>query len=122
MNDSIRRLSPLALLVAVGLFALLPGCSRKHKVLSPETVGRVTWNNTIFGLMRDRSTQTATVGCMGCHNGGDPAIGDFTEYDIVVADSSLIVSRVGTGGNMRGYLLAGEPETIIAWIHDGAPH
>ena len=107
--------------LAVALFGA--GCSRDHTVLSPQVEGRVTWNNTIFGLMRDRSTASATVGCMGCHfENNTQGIPDFTEYAEVVADTSNIKVRIQPFGGMDGYLHPGEADVITAWIHDGAPN
>lgn len=120
----IARNRPVRVLLLIGalvLLALAAGCSRKNKVLNPASAGQVGWNNTVFTLMRDRSTQTTTVGCMGCHNSGATNITDFTEYQNVVADSNNIQFKIGNGGNMRGYLNAGEPEIILDWIARGAP-
>jgi hypothetical protein len=112
-----------ALLLAGALFALAfsAGCSRKDKITNPAASGQIGWNNTIFSLMRDRSTASTTVGCMGCHNGSAIGITDFTEYQNVAADSNNIQFKLSPGQNMRPYLNAGEPEIILDWIARGAP-
>ncbi len=115
---------PFRLLLLAGallFIAFVTGCSRKDYAVNPAIAGQVGWNNTIFGLMRDRSEGTTTYGCMGCHNSSSAPRVDLTDYSIVVADTNLIQSKIGVGGTMRGYLKPGEPEIILDWIARGAP-
>ena len=116
-----RPLRIVLLLAVVVALAFATGCSRKDKVTDARLSGEVGWNNTIFGLMRDRTTLTATVGCMSCHNGSATTFVDYTEWQNVVSDSNNIQARILSGGNMRRYLLTGEPEVILDWIANGAP-
>jgi hypothetical protein len=112
----------LLLFAAFLLFAFASGCSRKSKILNPAQSGQVGWNNTIFGLMRDRSSGTTTLGCMGCHNPGAGNITDFTDYFNVAADTNNIQVKLGASGNMKVYLKdQTEVQTILDWISNGCP-
>lgn len=111
----------LLLAGALLLLALASGCSRKDYVVNPGTAGQIGWNNTIFGLLRDRTQGSTIYGCMSCHNSNTAPRVDLSDYATVVADSDLVQSKIGVGGNMRGYLKAGEPEIVLDWIARGAP-
>jgi PKD repeat protein len=85
---------------------------------------RVTYVNTIQALFANRGKQTNgnQLGCVFCHApGGQRSTSPLTTYTQVKAYLSQIKSLLSTGGSMRQYLLAGEPDLVIAWINNGAP-
>jgi len=118
MNRSLRPLGPALVLLAVAALAVFAaGCSRKDKSTNP--VGD-DLPAEILNLMRDRTTGSIDVGCMGCHNPTSSPRVDLTTYSSVYANRSLVRSKIN-GGTMTGYLLPGEPQVIINWIDAGAP-
>ena len=114
----VRRLA--AALVLIALAGVLAACSRKSNILTPVVSPPFTWRNGIQHLMADRSEGTAPTGCTSCHHTGT-GIPDWSDYATVVGDSGQVVNRL-TAGTMRSFLKPGEPETVIQWIHDGAPY
>lgn len=83
---------------------------------------RVTWANTVAALMADRPG-ISTTGCTSCHFAGNSTGRiPFDNYNDVSTWQTTIRARIASGtGNMRQYLLAGEPEAITAWINNGTP-
>ncbi len=109
-----------SLAIAAAAFAVA-SCGRTTRSFTPAVTGPVTWTNTVSHLLADRSEGTAPTGCTSCHHAGT-GIPDWSNYNTVVADSSIIRSRLSTPGDtMRGFLKPGEPEIVIAWIDAGAP-
>lgn len=118
MNRPLHPIRVALLLAAAGtLIALASGCSRKDRSTNP--VGD-DLPAQILNLMRDRTSGSTDLGCMGCHNPTAPGRVDLTTYSSVYANRSLVRSKIN-GGSMTGYLLSGEPQVIISWIDAGAP-
>lgn len=116
-----RPLHPIRVAVlfaaAIALVAFATGCSRKDKSTNP--VGD-DLPAEILNLMRDRTSGSADLGCMGCHNPSSSPRVDLTTYSSVYAVRASVRAKIN-GGTMTGYLQAGEPQVIINWIDAGAP-
>jgi hypothetical protein len=109
------RVAPLlALLLPL---ALATGCGREDKSTNP--VGD-DLPAEILNLMRDRTSGSTDLGCMGCHNPSTAGRVDLTTYSSVYAVRATVRSKIN-GGTMTGYLLPGEHQVITAWIDAGAP-
>lgn len=120
MPKTLLRRSAGTLLVTLSIALAAASCGREDKILNAPVTGPVTYDNTVKHLIADRSEGTQPTGCTSCHHAGT-TIPDWTDYGTVYANRANIRAYINTGGAMRQFLKAGEPEVIIAWIDAGAP-
>jgi hypothetical protein len=115
------RAAAAVLLIAV-IASALASCGRASKSLTPDITGQpTTWTNTISHIFADRSEGTSPTGCSSCHHAGT-GIPDWTSYDLVVTDTTNIVTRLSNPTDtMRSFLKPGEADVVIAWVHAGVP-
>ncbi len=121
-----RRVAAALLVLSVAIS--LASCSRKDNLVQPVFDANslptpVTWKNTIYHLISDRSLGETPTGCTSCHHAGT-TLPDWSKYSVVQAYNLSYPGSMPyyiTSGGMAQFLNTGEAGIIIDWINAGMP-
>lgn len=122
-----RRVAALVLVLSVAVS--LASCGRKDNLVEPlfdvnALPTPVTWTNTIFHLIADRSEGETPTGCTSCHHAGT-TLPDWSKYTVVrdynLANPGLMPFYINSNTLMGQFLKPGEATIINNWISAGMP-